>query len=153
MSVGKLIKDLVIQGDYITHSKGRGSKIIYYHDLFDKLQHRAYTDMATHVEIFKEHLHVISDCGFEIVSGLEKPEGQVLIAFDDGWKGIYDFKDCLAKNRIFPTVSLAVGLVGLDGYLNKEQIKELFFLGFKFASHSWTHQSMTLFNNNEKALR
>lgn len=153
MSILHKIKGSILNIEYATHRKSYGSKILYYHDINDFSLHDAYTNMATSLEMFKKHLVVIKECGFEIVDKITEPEGQVLIGLDDGWAGIYEIKDFLLENQIHPTISIAPGLLDLDGYLSKEQVKVLHSLGFTIAVHSWTHQSLNLYNNNEKELK
>ena len=153
MNVSKLIKNTILGGEFLTHAKSQDSKVLYYHDLFLEDRFPAYTSMATSFKSFQEHIKAIKDKGFVIVDKITEPKRQVMLAFDDGWEGIYSFKDFFVSSKIFPTLSIPVALIGLDGYLSKEQIKELFSVGFNFISHSWTHQPVTIYNNNENALK
>lgn len=122
------------------------SKIIYYHDIHvDK----PYTSMSTPFEVFKSHLKIMKDDGFEVVDKITQTRGQVMICFDDGWRGIYDIKDYLVTNHVPVTVFIAVSLIGKDGYLNVDEIKSLKQKGFNFECHSWSHTNLAMFNDDE----
>lgn len=147
------IREKILGCEYLIHRNSRASKIVYYHDINDNNLHDAYARDATSMDLFKKHLEVISNNGFKVVDRITQPVGQVAIGLDDGWAGILDVKDFLYENRIFPTISIAPGLLNLDGYLTDEDVKTLRKEGCRIISHTWTHQSITLYNNYEKALR
>lgn len=137
----QFLKQILFFFAYLFH-RNRDSKVVYYHDVS-----RKYTDMGTNFKLLKKHIDVIRLSGFEIVPSIEKLKGQVMICFDDGWSGIYDYKDFFVTQNIVPTIFIAVDLIGKDGYLTKEQIKELEVLGFRFECHTWSHKSLTLFSD------
>lgn len=126
--------------------QNRKSKIIFYHDVFDK---NKYTDMGTPLDMFQKHIQEINAERFNIVPEITEPNNQIQICFDDGFRGIWDVRDVFINNQIYPTVFLAVSLIGKDGYLNKEEILELQQLGFRFQSHAWSHLNLTDFNGKE----
>lgn len=126
----------------IRHNKD--SKVVYYHDVGTK-----YTDMGTDIQLMKQHFTIIRKSGYDIVPSVEKRKKQVMICFDDGWAGIYDHKDFFIQQNIKPTIFIAVDLIDKDGYLTKEQIKELQQTGFRFEGHTWSHKSLTGFNDEE----
>lgn len=122
-------------------NKDRKSKMIYYHDVGLK-----YTNMGTPLDLIKKHISIIRLSSFDIVDNITKPENEIMIAFDDGWKGLYDAKDYFVQENIFPTVFIAVNLIGKEGYLSVDQIKILMGLGFKFQAHSWSHFDLTTYS-------
>lgn len=126
---------------YLFHHN-HDSKVVYYHDIGKR-----YTDMGTDFGLFKKHISIIKKSGYEIVPSINQKEKQIMICFDDGWAGIYDYKDFLIANNIVPTIFIAVELIGKDGYLSISQIKEMINLGFQFESHTWTHKDLTTFSN------
>lgn len=73
-------------------NKNQHGKIIYYHDVFDKVQ---YTDMGTSLELFMSHISVIKKNGFKIVNRLPIYDSEIHLCFDDGWLGLWDTKDFL----------------------------------------------------------
>lgn len=119
----------------------RKSKVLYYHDVAKK-EGNIYTSMSTDFEEFAKQMNILPFFG-EIVPIITKSEGQFMIAFDDGFKGVYDNKDFFVTNRILPTIFVAKNLVGKDGYMDESQIKELNDLGFNIQSHTVSHVDMT----------
>lgn len=125
-------------------NRNRFSKVLYYHDVGCK-----YTDMGTPFEIIKKHISTIRKHHYDIVSKITQREDQIMIAFDDGWAGIYDFCDYFVKENIFPTIFIAIDLIGKVGYLNVDQIKEMSKKGFIFECHTWSHYDLTTYSAKE----
>ena len=46
--------------------------------------------MSTPIGMFKKHIQIIRDNGYEIVAEITKPKGQIEISFDDGFLGLFD---------------------------------------------------------------
>ena len=124
-------------------SRNRKSKVFYYHDMGT-----AHTDMGTDISLFLKHLSVFEKEGFAVVEQITEPENQVMICFDDGWRGLYENREVLLSRGIHPTVFIAVDLIGEKGYLTESQIRELHSLGFVFQSHSWSHSDLTEFSGD-----
>lgn len=120
------------------------SKIIFYHDISTK-----YTDMGTPVPLFEEQIMLLKDGGYDIVRKIKQEKKQIQINFDDGFRGIYDHQEFFLKNNIFPTVFLAISLIGQEGYLTKDEILELQGKGFIFESHGWSHSNLTEFSDKD----
>jgi peptidoglycan/xylan/chitin deacetylase (PgdA/CDA1 family) len=138
-----MIKTLILKcASIINHN--RKSKVIFYHDIAGRTQ---YTSMATHFDLFRKHIETIRKEGFEIVSEIYHPFNQVQICFDDGFKGIYDHRVYFADNDIKLTVFLAVQFIGQENYLNVAEILELQKIGFRFQSHTVSHQNLTNFSD------
>jgi peptidoglycan/xylan/chitin deacetylase (PgdA/CDA1 family) len=72
-----------------------------------------------------------------------------MICFDDGFQGIWDTRNFFIANNIYPTVFIAVELIGTNGYLGKEDILSLQSLGFNFQSHAWSHTDLTKFSEHQ----
>lgn len=125
---------------YLFHHN-HDSKVIYYHDVSKK-----YTDMGTDHDLMCKHFDIVRESGYQIVPEITSRKHQVMICFDDGWAGIYDYKEVFIKQQIITTVFIAVDLIGNDGYLNETQIMELKNLGFRFQAHTWSHQDLTTFD-------
>lgn len=136
----RLLRKILFFLSYIIH-KDDESKVIYYHDVSKK-----YTEMGTEFSVIKTHFDCIRNQGYSIVPTISKKQREVMICFDDGWAGIYDYKDEFVKLQIFPTIFIAVNLIGKEGYLTDKQIKELETIGFRFMAHSWSHEDLTTFD-------
>lgn len=145
MSIKRSIKEVVISCISLL-KQDRSSKIIFYHDIHSSTQ---YTDMGTHISVFKQHIKAIQDLSFTIVPRIVENENQVMICFDDGFRGIWDNRDYFIENHISPTVFIAVDLIGKDGYLSLEEIKLLAKEGFIFQAHGWKHSNLTAFDDND----
>lgn len=115
------------------------SKIFYYHDFFCE---NKYTNMATSMDLFKQHVKLIRANDFEIVPKITKPRGQIAIMLDDGFRGIWDNKQYFIENNIFPTIFLAENLIGKENYLSSSEVVEMNKLGFIFQSHTVSHQGL-----------
>lgn len=135
-----LLRRIVFFLGYMFHNNNR-SKVIYYHDVSKK-----FTDMGTDFELMKKHFNIIIRNGYEIVPQIIQPKRQVMICFDDGWAGIYEYREEFVQRHIFPTIFIAVDLIDKDGYLTKKQIKELERIGFRFMAHTWSHEDLTTFS-------
>lgn len=128
--------------------RNKGSKILYYHDVFKTSNFKALDAdvyMGTNFDLFKQHLDIIRKEGFEIVREISKPIGQVAIMFDDGFRGIWECRQYFYDENIYPTVFLPVDYVGKTdlGMLSLDEILELQKHGFKFECHGWTHKPLT----------
>lgn len=125
---------------YSIINRNRRSKVIYYHDVY---HNDKYTDMGTPLELFKQHMEIIAKNRFEVVPQINSDKNQIMICFDDGFRGIWDCRDFFIKNGIKPTIFVAVELIGTDDYLTVEEIKELKQHGFMFESHTYSHINLT----------
>lgn len=117
-------------------------KVIYYHDIGT-----TYTEMGTPENLFKRHVEIAQKRGYKFVPVSEVSTGKkkgLVIAFDDGFRGIWNHRDYFREQHLVPLVFIAVDLVGKDGYLTWPEILELQNeYGFQFESHTWTHRSLT----------
>jgi len=137
------VKAFIYTWNYLFHHSCK-SKIIYYHDVGCK-----YTDMGTEREIVEAHISIVRESGFEFVPEIAEPKNQIMVCFDDGWKGLYDNKDLFISTHIYPTVFLAVDLIDKEGYMNSDQIQELIALGFHFECHTWTHTGLHTYHGDD----
>ena len=124
------------------------SKVIYYHDVHLN-EHSKYTDMSTPLSLLKRHVDIIRSSNYKIVNHIDQTCCQISIAFDDGFKGIYDNKDFFVKEQIQPTIFIATTLIGQPNYLSIDEIMELKKLGFNFQCHSKSHCNLSIFSIKE----
>jgi peptidoglycan/xylan/chitin deacetylase (PgdA/CDA1 family) len=105
--------------------------------------------MSTSLSLISQHIATIQKCGYEIVPSITREENQVMICFDDGFRGVWDNREFFIQHNIRPTIFIAVSLIGKEGYLSVDEIKELMRYGFIFESHSWSHTNLTKFSAEE----
>lgn len=151
MSALKIIKLALLSIGAVFASRKR-SKILYYHDICSiRFYESPDTDviMGTPIELFKKHIEIIKKRGYKIVQEISNDNLEVAIMFDDGYRGIWDNRDYFYENNIYPTVFLAVDLIGKPSFLNIEEILELQNHGFKFECHSWSHKSLAHLSHDE----
>lgn len=132
----RLLRSLLLFGGYLLHRNNK-SKVIYYHDMG-----KSYTEMGTPLDIINSHINIAREAGYTLVDNITQAEGQIMVCFDDGWKGIYDNKSFWISHNVFPTIFIAVDLIGTEGYMSVNQIKEMMSLGYQFESHAWTHTGL-----------
>ena len=138
-----LLRTLVVLISYFLH-RNKKSKVVYYHDVSLN-----YTDMGNSRQCIVDHIKVLKSLGYEFVPEINKKDGQVMVCFDDGWSGIFYNQDIFINEGIFPTIFIAVDLIGKDGYLTVDQIKQLINNGFRFGVHTWSHVDLTNLTDNE----
>ena len=143
------LKELIRTGLFVLGRLFYGnkkSKIIYYHDIYDGSK---YTDMGTPLLLFKKHLEVLSKCGYKIVPNIKDKTGEIVIMLDDGFRGIWDCREFFYEKGLRPTIFIAKTLVGKEGYLSEDEIKELATHGWFFQSHTVSHNGMNGLSFNQ----
>ena len=123
------------------------SKAIFYHDIHSD---KRYTDMSTSIELFKKHIKIIKNSGYEIVSEISKPYAQIEICFDDAFLGLYKNIEFLKTQNIAIHLFVISSHFSKDNFINRKQLLELDKLNFiKISSHTHTHRVLNNINNNE----
>ena len=118
------------------------SKVIYYHDIDSD---KKYTDMSTSIELFKKHINIIRENGYEIVNKITKPLGQIEICFDDAFLGLFVNIELIKELDIPIHLFVVSSYLEKKNYLNKEQL--LLFNNLtqiKISSHTQTHQVLNI---------
>lgn len=149
MNIQGIIKKILLFSGSIIY-RNKNSKILFYHDVYNTTCYKSVDTnvlLGTHIEIFKEHIRIIKEEGYDIVTHITKPKKEVAIMFDDGFRGIWDNRNFFYENDIKPTVFIAKDLIGEPGFLSVKEILELQGHGFNFESHSWTHTDLTQYSD------
>ena len=114
------------------------SKVIFYHDIDSDKQ---YTDMSTPIELFKKHIDIIRKNGYELVSEITKPIGQIEICFDDAFLGLYDNIKLIKEQNIPIHLFVISSFLEKENHINIENLIELNKLKqIKISSHTHSHQ-------------
>jgi peptidoglycan/xylan/chitin deacetylase (PgdA/CDA1 family) len=123
------------------------SKVIFYHDIHAE---NKYTNMSTPIELFKEHIQIIRDSGYEIVSKINKPTGQIKISFDDGFLGIYKNINVIKELDIPLQLFIITSNLETTNYITKSQLLELDSLSqITISSHTHKHSILTKISESE----
>jgi len=123
----------------------RKSKCIFYHDIHSD---SCFTDMSTPSVLFEKHINIIRENGFEIVSEITKEEEQILISFDDGFKGVYENIEIINRLKIPITIFIVPSYLGSKNFITKEQLKELNNNPMiTIQSHTLTHSDLPLLSS------
>lgn len=145
-----LIKRVFKSGLYKISSyiyKNTASKVIFYHDIHAL---KAFTDMSTPIELFKKHISVLQEEGYTIVPEIQNPEEELLITFDDGFRGLYENFSFFIERKIPVKIFLIVDFIGQDNYLRKEEIKEMLNSGLlSIGSHTCSHPNLDTLASEE----
>jgi peptidoglycan/xylan/chitin deacetylase (PgdA/CDA1 family) len=128
--------------------KNNASKVLYYHDVH-KDGTVPFTDMSTPMHLFKNHISLIKENGFEIVDEITKPTHQVMLTFDDGYLGVYQNREFFVKQGIKPTIFIITSEIGKPTFMNSDEILLLAEHGFLFQSHTHHHPDLNLCTVNE----
>lgn len=130
--MARLIKRLLMIVQVLRHRDG-AAKVVFYHDVG-----KAYTSMGTDAHMFWRHMHIFCEDNANRASCARHK-----VCFDDGFRGIWDCREELKQQGLRPMVFLAVRLIGLPGYLTRDEILLLQRdYGFDFECHAWSHQTL-----------
>jgi len=101
-----------------------------------------YTGMGTDAQLFWEHMAHLLEVK-RTGEGEQSNKQFHVVAFDDGFRGIWDGRERFRTMGIRPIVFVAIDLVGKPGYLTWDEIRTLQNeYGFGFQSHTWSHQTL-----------
>ncbi|EGT3615143.1 polysaccharide deacetylase family protein [Clostridium perfringens] len=112
-------------------------------------------------EKFKEQLQYLKDNNYTPITldelydylrnNKEIPEKPVVITFDDGYKGNYEYAYPILKEFKFPaTMFVIANYVGGSDFMTTEQIKEMSNNGIEIESHTSKHDDLSKLNETEQ---
>lgn len=146
MALGSFIRVAIARFFSIFYTRKR-SKVIFYHDIHSD---KKYTEMSTPIELFKKHIKIIIESGYEIVPEIKDPIGQIEISFDDGFLGIYDNIEVVNELKIPIRLFIATSFLDKDNHINREQLLEINQNKFMtIASHTHRHIILNRVANSE----
>jgi len=132
----RLLKSLCMRGlSYVLGDES--AKVVFYHDVGF-----AHTRMGTTFELLQAHVDAARKYGWTFSTGKPSLNHELSICFDDGFRGILDARSFFLREKIRPTIFIAVSLVGKPHYLTWDEILSLQDDGFIFQSHTWSHQTL-----------
>ena len=146
MSIISLFRILIIRVSSFFYIS-RISKVIFYHDIHSNTK---YTDMSTPVDLFKKHIQMIREDGYEIVSEITQLKGQIEISFDDAFLGLYDNIELIKELNIPVRLFVISSYLDKAGHINRKQLIELNQLPqIIVASHTHSHQTLAKMDLDE----
>lgn len=131
----------LLAGKSLYHN--RESKVLYYHDIHEDSDMKM-TEYSSPLSLFKEHIKVIREQGFEIVDEISQPQNQIMITFDDGFSGVFKNRQFFIEENIKPTIFIISESIGKQNFLTEAEILLLKGKGFRFQSHTHTHPDLNL---------
>ena len=133
-----LLKILIIRFSSFLLEGNRRSKTIFYHDIHSL---NRYTFMSTDIKIFEQHINIIRENGYEIVSRITKPYNQIEIHFDDGFYGIYDNINCIKDLHIPINIFIVPSYLETNNYLSTKDLVEMSsYSNINIGSHTLNHR-------------
>jgi len=146
MALSTRIRILLVNFASLFYFKKR-SKVIFYHDIHSD---KKYTEMSTPIEVFKNHIQIILENGYEIVAEITKPIGQIEICFDDAFLGLFENIEMIKKLRIPIQLFVISSYLSKKNHINKEQLIELNYNSlFTISSHTRSHKILTDISDDE----
>jgi len=141
MGIKSKILDSIVIGNSLL-SNTYYSKIIFYHDLHAEkfeIQNKDSTDF----NLFREHFQILKRLNFEIVEHINSQNKQVVICFDDGYRGILNFLDFFIQNNIKSKIFIITDSINNKNFLTSEEIRELYNTNlFSFGLHTHNHVNL-----------
>ena len=120
MNLGALFRRIIINANQ--SSSYMKSRSLVYHDIHSNI---CYTNMSTSLDLFINHIRIIREMGFNIVSEITKEEGQIQLTFDDGFLGIYDNISVINELDVSVKLFIVTSFIGKASHLDKKQLVEL----------------------------
>lgn len=147
--IKSLIKTIILAIGCVSY-RPKQTYMVYYHDVHSDSR-QPYTAMSTDIRDLQNHIAIIKALGFDIVRQFSGRNREIRIAFDDGFKGIYDNRTFFIDNNIPVTIFVPTSLIDQDNYLTRKELLELENLGFNIQSHGIRHADMS--KMSEETLR
>jgi peptidoglycan/xylan/chitin deacetylase (PgdA/CDA1 family) len=131
--------------------------LMYHHVGISPVQSKYYVTRGK----FAQQMWLLDDWGYTTITttmladaireGAELPPRPVLITFDDGNLDNYTNAFPIMKRYGFTGVLYIVGnYIGVDNYLNADQLKEMAAAGWEIGSHTMNHHDLTKLSAPQK---
>lgn len=119
--------------------RNRRSRVIFYHDIHDESSIKYY-ECSTSINLFLKHISLLRENGFEVVKEITKPYNQIMITFDDGYKGLYDFRNIIESHKIYIKIFLISSKMKDPNFISIKQLKVLNDSKYySFGAHTHNH--------------
>ncbi len=146
MSISSLFRIAIVRIASLFYISKK-SKVIFYHDIHSD---KKYTDMSTPIELFKKHIKIIRENGYEIVNEITNSHRQIEICFDDAFLGLYDNIELINEQNISINLFVISSFLEKENHINTEQLIELNKLKqITISSHTKSHKILNCISENE----
>ena len=130
--------------------------ILLYHHVTDSAETTRY---SVSIQDFEKQISSLRRWGYTAIpisllvqaieQGADLPLRPVVITFDDGYRDVYQHAlPVMERYGYTGTLYLIVEQIGVGGYMNKKQLKELVDRGWEVGSHSETHSNLRKSHGN-----
>jgi peptidoglycan/xylan/chitin deacetylase (PgdA/CDA1 family) len=105
-------------------------------------------------DAFERQMYLLHQWGYKTISvellvnaikqGAELPPKPIILTFDDGSESIFtNALPIMQKYNFTGTAYIVYNYVGIQNYMNPDQIRELYASGWEIGSHSLSHADLT----------
>lgn len=126
--------------------------ILMYHNVDTESKSARYNVVP---EVFAAQMQALADWGYEtitakqlvaaITKGAPLPPRPIVITFDDGYYGVYEYAFPIMQEHGFVGVAYIVAnRLKSHGFMGAPQLDEMIATGWEVGSHSFTHSDLTL---------
>jgi len=123
--------------------------ILYYHSI----EKEAGNELRIPAEEFESHLKFLHQAGYQSITlhelyqhfyeGLELPQKPFVLTFDDGYSDNYSNAFRIAGKYGFTgTIFMVTGWIDGEGYLTKEQLRQMSKAGWQIEAHTVSHPKL-----------
>ncbi|MCD6367943.1 MAG: ATP-grasp domain-containing protein [Candidatus Aenigmarchaeota archaeon] len=148
--VDRIYRGIKKQGVNIDKKKTR-IPILMYHNFYETKSNGDHRSIS--LKRFEQHLKYLKKKSYETLTVSEKKfnsEKPIYLTFDDGYASQYNAFKLLKKYGFKGSFFVISENIGRDGYLNKDQLKEMSKGGMEIGSHTKTHTNLTNISHNER---
>ncbi len=126
----------------------RYEPIVFMYHLILEEPYSPYTSLYVSPKDFSDHMDALNEMGYQYIFADEYEKHTfrtAVLTFDDGYEDNYiEMFPILKEKGGKATIFLITDLIGTEGYLNEEQIKEMAQSGLvSFQSHTRTHPRLS----------
>ena len=145
MNLGALFRRIIVHSNQTSSYKK--SRSLVYHDIHSDNRH---TNMSTSLGLFVNHINIIREMGYNIVSDITNDEGQIQLTFDDGFLGIYDNIHVINELDVPVKLFIVTSFLGETSHLDENQLVELSNNPLiTIGSHTDSHKRLSNLDNED----
>ncbi len=103
--------------------------------------------MSTSLDLLKRHLEAIYEKNYKIVNEISKKKLEILITFDDGFRGLYENFSFFIDNKIPVKLFVVYNYLGKKSFITESELLDIFSTGLlTVGSHTMSHIELHTLN-------